>query len=328
MKTIVGNNRSEPGSSKDWLQYLQNILNKTCDPQAEYFKKKSNFNLSEPVEKQPQISATIPRDYVDKAAEKQPQTSATIPRDYVNNQPIQSTATVRKQNVIKVNTAGSLHLTNYNEPPSIGRIKRVQPSLSNPRVVRPKVIHPSPYFRSDTFGNNSQYNDQVADPMTLSLPIRPHSPARLIRRPSPSQMMPQHSPTRLIRRHSPDPLIPERLNLPPHMEYVYGNHPNYNHDFMFRNNRLPLDVSHTNLIGPPVYSPYDQSSYMQYRNEMERIPQPRFIDPYMQHSMPISPINRTIGFLPPRPSAPGVYRYLNPQQHVHPVWIYPHMLER
>lgn len=163
-------------------------------------------------------------------------------------------------------------------------------------------MHPSPYFRPELMRNNSQYNDRLEDPIGATLTGPRHPPP-----PPPLQML--------------DP-----SNTPQHMDYIYNSYPNhivhpeYN---MVRGSRLPLDISQTNLMGPPVYSSYDPA-FVQYRNEMERISQP-FTDPYSQLNMHVPPFNP--GFLPLRPTAPGVYRYINPQ-HVQPVWIYPHMLER
>lgn len=272
--------RVEPPSGNQWLQYIQNILNKTTDPEHDQVNNnKVTFNHSKPIGKSIETNDAIPRHYVD-------------PR------PIPITATNRKPKAIKVNTAVAAipHTTNYYDHSLAPSFKHDRPVVSNPRLIRPKVMHPSPYFRSDSLRNNPPYNDKLDDPIGVA------------------HMVPYHPPT--------SQMPAEQSNVPQHnMEYLYGNHPNFHHDFnMVRNRRLPLNIpQHPNLIGQPIYSSYDQN-YMQYRSEMERIPQP-CLDPYIQHNMP--PFNPSIGYFPPRPpAAPGVYRYLSPQHH--PVWIYPH----
>ncbi|XP_037038831.1 uncharacterized protein LOC119076262 isoform X2 [Bradysia coprophila] len=254
----TNNIRHNSGPRSEWLQYIQNLLNKTT-----------------------------------KLADHPAETS----KPYFDHCPI-PTSTIQKPSVAHVNTTNS-QLTKYPDPQSIGRVKVDRPMVSNPRLIRPKVMHPSPYYRSDFFRNNPLYNEPMEDPIVLNMPVR---------------------------RHSPASLIPDQPSIPPHIEYTYANRPNYRHDFMVRNMQLPLDMSqsHPNLMGQPMYSPYDQQ-YMQYPIEMERMPHP-YIDRFVQHNN-VAPPNRSIGFLPPRPIVPGVYRYLNPQ-HDHPLWIYPHMLER
>lgn len=271
------------GSGNQWIQYIENILKKTYNPQDERVNKKVPFDHLKAVRKSPDKPNTS-------------QSNNAIPKDYVDHRPIPTAATIPKPNVMKVNSSitGISHTTNYYDPSS-PRIKHDQPVVSNPRIVRPKVMHPSPYFRPDIMRNNSQYNDLLDDPIGVALTVP---------------------------RQQPAPQLPDPSNVSQHMEYLYGNHPNYHPEFGMVRSR-PLDISHSNLIGQPVYSPYDQA-FVQYRNEMERIPQP-CTDPYIPHNMHVSPFNP--GFLPPRPAAPGVYRYLNPP-HVHPVWIYPHLLER
>lgn len=285
--------RHDTGSGNQWIQYIQNILNKGCNAQDEGVNKK------------------VPIDHLKRKSPNKPNTSQSndaIPKDYVDHRPIPVTSTIPVNSTISVSAtipvtakvpkpnvsvAGISHATNYYDP-STSRIKHDQPVLSNPRLVRPKVMHPSPYFRPDMMRNNSQYNDHLDDPIgvTLTMP-----------------------------RHQPDP-----SNISQHMEYIYGNHPNYHPEFnMVRSRRLPLDISHSNLIGPAVYSPYDQA-FVQYRNEMERMSQP-CTDPYIHHNMHVTQFNPSVSFLSPRPAGPGPYRYVNPH-HVHPVWIYPHLLER
>lgn len=246
-------------------------------------------------------------------------TSANIatPKDCIDNHRggVRITAPIRKHSAIRVNntlTRGSIsHTTTHSyDPSSTGRIKQDRPAVSNPRLIRPKVVHPSPYYRSDLMANRSQFNDRLEAPIGVpqTFPMHQQQAAQI-----------------------PEPADPS--NIVQHMEYLYGNHPNYHNDIgMLRNRRLPLDISHPNFIAQPaVYSPYDRT-YVPYRNEMERMPPPPCnIDPYIQHNMHVPPFNPNIGYLPPKPAAPpNVYGYLNPQHshHPHPAWIYPHILER
>lgn len=222
---------------------------------------------------------------------------------------------------------------------TLARLKQVRPASLNPiNLIRPKVTHPTPYFRSDSHRNKPLFREQPEEPIVslqgqaaaapppphpqLMPPFSQHSPVALTTR--------RQSPVTHVQRHSPVPLMPDPSALPPPcLEYVYGNHQNY-HDYMVRSGRIPVNVSHSNLIGQPVgpvYSPYDQP-YVPYRNEMERISQP-YIDPYISHNLHLYPPNQRLDCLPVRPANPGFYRYLAPHsQHVHPMWIYPHMLER
>lgn len=177
-------------------------------------------------------------------------------------------------------------------------MKQDRPLIPNPRVLRPvpKVLHPNPYMRSDLLRNNSQYNDQLDDQVgvTLTVPQYPSAPQ-----------------------------ISDQSTIPQHMEYVYSQTANYHPEYnMMRNRRIPLDITHPNLMRQPVFSPYD-SPFIPYRNDVERIPQ-RLLDPYIQHNMHVPHVTPNVGFLPHRPTAPGVYRYLHPQH----VWVYPHMPER
>lgn len=238
---------------------------------------------------------------VGKSVQKKTQSNNVKPKNFVDQRPIPNTATIQRSNGIKVNKAeqGIPPTINYYDPSSTGRMQQDRLVVTNPRLVRPKVIHPSPYFRSDSMRSRAQFNEQLEDPIGVPLTVSQHP--RL-----PTTQIPEPPP-----------------NTAPHMEYFYGNHPNYHHDYnMIRNRRLPLDIPHPNLIGQPVYSLYDHA-YVQYRNEMERMP-PCGIDPYIQHNMHVPPFNPNVGFLSARPAAPGAYGYLNPQQVHHPVWIYPH----
>lgn len=283
---FVDTARHESGSGNQWIQHLQHILSKNGNPQEQCVNQKVAFDHSE---------------VVGKSVEKKMQSNNVKPKNFVDHRPIPNTATIQQSNGIKLNAAvqGIPHTTNYYDPSSTGRVKQDRPVVTNPKLVRPKVMHPRPYFRSDLMRTHAQFNDQLEDP--IRVPTLPQHPRVTTRIPEPPP------------------------NTAPHMEYFYGNHPNYHHDYnmsMVRNRRLPLDT-HPNLIGQPVYSPYDHA-YVQYRNEMERIPQPCGIDPYIQHNMHVPPFNPNVGFLSARPAAPGVYGYLNPQQVHHPVWIYPH----
>lgn len=280
--------RLDPPSENQWLQYIQNILNKATDPQQDRpVNKTVTFNNS-------------------KAGGKSVETNDVIPKNYVDPRSIPTTAAAnRKPSVIKVNTAVAAipHTTNYYDHSIVPLVKQDRPVVSNPRVVRPKVMHPSPYFRPDSLRNNPQFNEKLEDPIGVT------------------QMVPHHQPSAVPMPDQPQP------NVPQHMEYLYGSHPSYHPDFnLVRNRQLPLDISHPNLMGPPVYSPVYDQNFVHYRNEMDRIPQP-CLDPYIQHGMHVPTFNPSIGYFPPRPAAPGVYRYLNPQ-HAHPVWYYPHLLER
>lgn len=222
------------------------------------------------------------------------QTYTPTSKRYFDNRTIPNTTTIQRLSVSHVDTTNSNYRsTKCHDSQAIGQVQVNRPVVSNPRLIRPKVVHPSPYYRSDYPRNNQLYNGPAEDQIVLNMPPR---------------------------RHSPPPIITGR---PSHMEYIYGNRPNYRHDFMVRSMQLPFDVFHTNLIRQPVYPPYDQA-YMQYPIETERMPHP--YDRFVQHNIE-PPRNRSIGFMPPTPTASGVYRYLNPQ-HDHPLWIYPHMLER
>lgn len=278
---------SQPSTSSgnQWIQYLQNILNRTCNPPEDV---KKTCNPPEDVKNKKPILDHSKTVTISAKKANILQSNDAIPEDCVNYRPIPATSTIQKPNVMKLNStlAEVRHPTNYYDTTITARIRHDRPVVSNPRLIRPKVMHPSPYFRPDII-RNSQYNDHLEDRIGVPLTVPPGT-------------------------QLPDPSH--------HMDYLY-NHPNYHPEFNMVRNR-PLDINHTNLMRQSVYSPYD-SNFAQYRHEMERISQP-CIDPYIQH---VSPYNPSIGFLPPRQTAPGVYRYLNPQ-HVHPVWIYPHLLER
>lgn len=257
------NVRHDSAPRNEWLQYIQNLLNKT--PKL----------IGQPVDKTP--------------------TYASTSKPYVDHRPIPSSATIQKPSTAHAYTANA-QLKKYPDPQSISRVKMDRPVVANPRLIRPKVMHPSPYYRPDLYRHDPPY-ESMEEPIVLNMPVR---------------------------RHTPPPTIRDQSSIPPpHMEYPYSNHPSYRHDFMVRSMQLPFDMTHGNLMGQPVYSAYDQG-YMQYPVEMERMPP--YTDRFIQHNN-VPPPNRNIGFMPPRPAAPSVYRYLNPQ-HDHPLWIYPNMFER
>lgn len=238
-------------------------------------------------------------------------------------------ATIRKpiinpSQAIKSNVVGNTDPKTYWSQYVTGRLKHTQPVVSNPRLVRPKVFHPSPYHRSETHRESSLHSEKLDEPI-VTLPVRPGAvqPQLLVRRPSPVPIIRRQSPVPLMQNHSPQPvpMVSDQSNLPHCLEYVYGNHPNYHPDYMVRSNRIPV-----NVIGQTVFPPYDPP-YVHYRNGMERIPPPAYIDPYYHpHNFHVPAPSQSLDCLPIRPTAPSFYRY---PINTHPIWIYPHnMLER
>lgn len=285
---ILGSTRPDHGSESQWIQYIQKILSKTCEPKTEHVNKKPTAANSRTLSKPVDVTQ-----YINKTTEP-------VSNEYVDQRAVLNTLSSQQQSVIKVNTtAVSIpSTTNYYEPLTSVRTKQDRPLIPNQRIIRPKVVHPSPYFRSDLL-RNSQYNDQLDDSVGVTLTVPQYPPA---------------------------PQISDHSTIPQHMEYIYSQPANYHPEYsMLRSRRIPVDISHASLMRQPLFSPYDQP-FVQYRNDVERIPQP-LVDPFIRHNMHVPHMAPNVGFLPPRPTAPGVYRYLHPQ-HVHPVWVYPHMPER
>lgn len=285
---ISDTTRSDHGPESKWIQYIQNILSRSCDPKPECVNKKTTVSQSRSIAKPAETTQFINHF-------KEPPS-----KEYSDHISLTNTTSTQQPSVTRVNTTAvsTTSTSNFYDQSSSGRIKQDKPLIPNPRVVRPKVLHPGPYFRSDSLRNNAQFSEHLDDPsgVALTVPQYPSAP-----------QIPDHSP------------------IPHHLEYIYSSHPtNYHPEFNMVRRQIPFDISHANLMGQPIFSPYDPA-FLQYRNDMERISQPS-LDPYIQHNMHV-PLNPNVGFLPPRPTAPGVYRYLNPQ-HVHPVWVYPHMPER
>ncbi|KAJ6648908.1 hypothetical protein Bhyg_04140 [Pseudolycoriella hygida] len=273
--------RVESGFGNQWIQYIQNILKKNCDPEKEHLSKKVSTEQQKTKIKSTEAPTTS----------QSIETMPTMPKNFVEQRISHIPSPIRKPSNTGVPTIPSR--TNYYDTSS-SRLRLDRPIVQNPRIVRPKVVHPSPYFRPDILRN-----EQMEDPMVAPAPVPRQSTDHV-----------QDSPS-----------------IPHHMEYLYGNHLNYHTDFnVARGIRFPVEGPHANLMGQPVYSPYDPA-YVQYRSDIDRMTHP-CIDSYMQHNLHVPPLNPNLGYLPPRPTAPGMYRYLNPQLIHHPFWIYPHMLER